>query len=598
MKSMLPQSWQQGQYRVLGMPQGASRSSAAHGRIWKWGGLAAVILFMLWMLCSPKTTFFELNEHGLCEHPVARLVRDAEQSFNTTLERQSKSLEEAVAEYRRRYRMPPPPHFDKWYEFARERGTVLIDEFDTIYHAILPFWGVTPSVIRSRVREDLGYENRLMGVSIRKGVVVPLAKGQGDFQDVATQEILSLFGKWLPDMDLAFNIHDEPRVVVAHEDLHRMAMKGRSAQSRLNLDTENLNNTFSNTPVHPISTVTTTRFNDIERQETWLYSRLSCPPDTPARDLDGGAPDNSSAYAVEPLGFVFNQTAASDICLSPSLRRRLGLFDHPNAFKLTNELTPVFSTSRPSSFQDIVVPSPWYYKDLMSFNSSAAVPWDDKTPDLYWRGGSTGGVSVGGSWRNLQRQYVLDKLTNPESVYHTLRKKEDVKCKAEGGHTWEIQEADQAEMQSKFNTYFIGISHCEEDCWEENSHFFVAPFDDQREAWKHRYLLDLDGFAYSGRFYAFMRSASVPFKLTLFREWHENVLIPWLHYVPINKDVEEVPELIRFFEHDRAGQVIARRIGEEGQKWALRTLRNEDIEVYMFRLFLEYVLDLLIDDWH
>ncbi|KAJ5531818.1 hypothetical protein N7527_005211 [Penicillium freii] len=98
----------------------------------------------------------------------------------------------------------------------------------------------------------------------------------------------------------------------------------------------------------------------------------------------------------------------------------------------------------------------------------------------------------------------------------------------------------------------------------------------------------MDGHAYSGRFYAFMRSKSVPLKLTFFREWHENVLIPWVHYVPLNKDTDEIAEIVRFFEQDSAGQEIARTICEEGQSWVAKTLRNDDMDVYMFRLMLEY----------
>jgi hypothetical protein len=33
-------------------------------------------------------------------------------------------------------------------------------------------------------------------------------------------------------------------------------------------------------------------------------------------------------------------------------------------------------------------------------------------------------------------------------------------------------------------------------------------------------------------------------------------------------------------EEDPAGQQIARSIGEEGQSWAARTIRNDDIDVY------------------
>ncbi|KAF4761461.1 hypothetical protein HAV15_005313 [Penicillium sp. str.  len=141
-------------------------------------------------------------------------------------------------------------------------------------------------------------------------------------------KILDKFSQWLPDMNMEFNVHDEPRVVIPHEELHMMITEGYAAHARLSCNSSLLN-VFSpgdmHDPIPPVP-VSTTRFNNIERQETWLYSRLSCPLDTPARALDSNAPDNSSAYAVGPLGFVFNQTAASDMCNSPSLRHRLGVF--------------------------------------------------------------------------------------------------------------------------------------------------------------------------------------------------------------------------------------------------------------------------------
>jgi hypothetical protein len=59
--------------------------------------------------------------------------------------------------------------------------------------------------------------------------------------------------------------------------------------------------------------------------------------------------------------------------------------------------------------------------------------------------------------------------------------------------------------------------------------------------------------------------------------------------VPLNKDVNEVPELIRYFESDPTGQAIAQNMAENGRNWANKVLRKEDMEVYMFRLFLEYV---------
>lgn len=587
-------SWREQQYQLLEGARERSRYyySRTTKRTWAIAGLVTSLFLFLWYLITgpplPATFHrpFVATDERSCFHPVARLVSDASTAFNETLQRQSKSLDEAVTEYRRRYNMPPPPHFDKWYDFAAERNTLLIDEYDTIYHSLLPFWGLAPSTIRSRVREDLGYDNVVMGISIRNGRPIHLGNGQGDsFQRDATMKILEKFSQWLPNMDVEFNAHDEPRVVVPHEELHSLVAEGSAAQARLNGNSTVLNLFSAGEVVDPIPQVLTSRFNNFERQETWLYSRLSCPLDSPARDLNGNAPDNSTAYAIEPLGFIFNQTAASDICLSPSLRHRLDVFERPNAFKLTNELVPMFSTSHPSSFQDIAVPSPYYYKYIASFDDGTSVPWDEKKNQLYWRGGTTG-HSRGGSWRNLQRQRVIGDLTHPETTQYVLERKEHSTCSIKGDEAWEVQPANQT-IRDYFDIHSVEIVDCDEDCSEEELYFEK---DDQSEAWKYKYLLDMDGHAYSPRFYAFMRSKSVPLKLTFFREWHENVLVPWVHYVPLNKDANEIPELIRFFDRDPAGQEIARTIGEEGQAWAYRTIRNDDMEVYMFRLFLEYVV--------
>ncbi|KAJ5204896.1 uncharacterized protein N7498_005775 [Penicillium cinerascens] len=592
--------WREHRYELL---EGARRRSKTYSQSTKGkltiAGLTTAVLLVFWYLVAGISLPWTLNrpldtlEERACHHPVAQLVSDATKVFNKTLQHQSKSLAEAVTEYQRRYKMPPPPHFDEWYRFATSRKTVLIDEFDTIYNTLLPFWGLTPSVLRSRVREDLGRtdDTYVMGIAIRNGRVLDFGKGQGEFQRDATVKILDKFSQWLPDLNLQFNAHDEPRVVVAHEQLHRFVLEGRAAQSRLNAHSA-VSNLFSpgddDDPVPPVP-VSTSRWNSIEFQETWLYSRLSCPPDTPAMALDGNAPDNTAAYAIEPLGFVFNQSAASDICNSPSLRHRLGVFQRPNSCKLTNELVPMFSMSRLSSFQDITVPSPYYYEDMSSFDPESSVSWEEKTPQVYWRGRTNGGHSQNGSWRNLQRQRIIGNLTHPQSPQYVLHQKTDATCTLRRDANWEVQETNRSQVAGYWNAHFTDIADCDDDCAEERKFFddIVEP-EAQSNAWKYRYLLDMDGHAYSGRFYALLRSKSLPFKMTSFREWHQNVLFPWVHYVPINKDGNELPELVRFFEQDTTGQEIAKSIGEGGRAWAARTLRNDDMEVYMFRLLLEY----------
>ncbi|KAK5715285.1 hypothetical protein LTS12_027807 [Elasticomyces elasticus] len=146
-----------------------------------------------------------------------------------------------------------------------------------------------------------------------------------------------------------------------------------------------------------------------------------------------------------------------------------------------------------------------------------------------------------------------------------------------------------------FNLKFTEIKQCSKtDCNDEDNYFGNVQPEEQQEAWKYRYLLDMDGNAYSGRFYAFLRSYATTLKLSFFREWHADTLFPWVHYVPLSLKTSGYSELLRFFEEEPKGQEVAKRIADHGRDWAQTTLRHEDMEVYMFRLLLEY--GRLIDD--
>lgn len=45
--------------------------------------------------------------------------------------------------------------------------------------------------------------------------------------------------------------------------------------------------------------------------------------------------------------------------------------------------------------------------------------------------------------------------------------------------------------------------------------------------WKHKYIVDLDGMGYSGRFFSFMESDSAVLKATVYREFFSDWIQPW-----------------------------------------------------------------------
>jgi hypothetical protein len=74
----------------------------------------------------------------------------------------------------------------------------------------------------------------------------------------------------------------------------------------------------------------------------------------------------------------------------------------------------------------------------------------------------------------------------------------------------------------------------------------------------------------------------------LFKEWHEDRLIPWVHYVPISLGMEELPETTRYLLNDSEGKKIAARIARDSYDWARRTLRPIDLSAALLRMLLEY----------
>lgn len=519
-------------------------------------------------------------------HPIRFLIDDAERDLAAKRKSQSKTLEDAVKEYRRRYGMPPPPHFDKWFAFAKSNGVQMVDEFDTIYDLITPFWGLKPKTIRSRAKEALGGDNNLVGVAIRNHEVTYIQGGL-EWQQNATKGMMEKFIQYLPNMDLAFNIHDEPRVVVPHDDLARLVKKAKDETMPAANKNERPTNDFSmDAPElndgRSFDETKKSRFNVFAHQPTWTNSRMSCPPDSPARILeDDERSDDLSRYGMSELGFVYNATAISDICLTPSLSSTYGFFDRPNAYNVVHDLFPIFSQSKISSYGDLIYPSPWYWYEQVAYDEEKDVAWKEKANKLYWRGSTTGGFSRNGGWRRQHRQHFVQKINARDQVKIMVN---------HGGNEnphWEVEEVPRSEYSDLVDVQFSHIGQCDPgDCEAQIQFFNPVEHVDQQDAWKSKYLLDMDGNAFSGRFYAFLQSRSLVFKLAVFREWHYEWLKPWAHYIPLSLQGDDWLEAVRFFD-DNERNSEAERIAMAGRDWANKVVRKEDMEAWFFRLLLE-----------
>lgn len=87
---------------------------------------------------EPLSTFSEAP----APHPILSLIKRAENEWNKKVKRQSKTLKEAVEEYRRRYKKNPPRGFDQWWAYVKANRIILVDEYDQIQRDLEPFWAL------------------------------------------------------------------------------------------------------------------------------------------------------------------------------------------------------------------------------------------------------------------------------------------------------------------------------------------------------------------------------------------------------------------------------------------------------------------------
>ena len=105
-----------------------------------------------WMSIEPFSSFSN-SRPVIHDHPIPRLMANAENDFRDLLSRQSSSLRKAVTEYKKRYNRDPPKGFDDWWTFAMENNVKIIDEYDGLMDDLAPFWEMSGNEFRLRAEE-------------------------------------------------------------------------------------------------------------------------------------------------------------------------------------------------------------------------------------------------------------------------------------------------------------------------------------------------------------------------------------------------------------------------------------------------------------
>ncbi|KAJ7041646.1 glycosyl transferase family 90-domain-containing protein [Mycena alexandri] len=460
-----------------------------------------------------------------------KVTAGADAAIDILLASQPSSLPSARSRYSLRTGRNPPRGFDAFYAFAKERGC-LVEGYTAVERDFAPFWRAEKTRkgwFRERVRVMEGkLVNDAHGVAalaIRDGKVQRPENGATYF-DGDWENTINKFASSLPSLTVLINGRDEPRVV---------------------FDVAGL-------------------FDD--------------PPTQPP------APTDPNPFALSPpsTGAFFADPVRKDVC-RPA--RGVGVLEDvpfllsASSAEFTTDLVPVLSMAKTvdasttvdataagmgggggSCFADVLVPGEFYYRNSWwagKFDYPNNIKWEDKKPVLYWRGESNGGHIRGTIYKTFPRFRLIELAALPENQGFL-----DVRMT--GWHE----------------------SHCTDDCDAEpikkayNISGKVVPRED---AYKYKYLLDVDGNTFSGRYLGLLRSGGLVFKSTAFTEFFTPWLVPFEHFIPVRPDLSDLMAKIAWA---RANDAEARRIQEAGRVFAERILTDAQNDCYWFAVMLEW----------
>jgi hypothetical protein len=551
-------------------------------------------------------------------HPIDTLIKDAEKTAEDILKKESHDIESAAAEYRKRRGRHPPPGFDKWFEFAQERNAVMVEDFfDQIYHDLNPFWGLPAS----RLRRD-SWEHDIT-INIRNGNATT---GSNWFWTEIWLNMIKTFEHLLPDMDLPLNAMDEPRILAPWEEVNQLMEKEKASRSLAPV--KEVVSDWQKLPLPGEGDA------DLDKREKdweevcksykdlcalfancsdpfWKIVTRACPPDSLARKAAvrtdfTNTPfislEHTKAHTYE--GYVSNFTKSVDICHQPDLQALHGMMIFPLSVRSTKVFAPMFGGSKLAVNNEILLPAPMYWSDEERFTGGGqkGVAWKDKQNKVVWRGVATGGRNKAENWRGFQRHRFV-AMTNGTQL--------------SGVESWELVPENFAMPSTQWNlgaqqenrlgkwvdewsdTGFVDLMCTPVEkkglCSYTSPYYKIASGIKMGDQFDRKYLPDIDGNSFSGRYRGFLMSTSLPIKATIFKEWHDSRLIAWKHFVPMDNRFQDFYGIMQYFVGYKGEKITipshdkeAEKLALDGQAWAEKVLRKEDMQIYTLRLLLEF----------
>ncbi|KAF8511776.1 hypothetical protein JB92DRAFT_2831055 [Gautieria morchelliformis] len=512
----------------------------------------------------------DINPKG--KHPILELIDRSETQWKRKLERQSKTLKQAVDEYRRRYKRSPPKGLPR---------SETCD--DSIHECLQPFWGVDPSVLRASQAAWESYSNTFTIGKVSAASAVELLNYTFEDTSVLAREriqnqldILEDMQDWLPEFRATFTTDDGPTQMVSWE------LRSKAEEA-----------------------VAWGEYIDVQRVAASVTAKgwaAACPPNTPIHSYEPPPLPTAAVLGLTLPVFPQNSIAHTNLGQAPTR---------------SSFLAPTFSICVSPLHQDILTAAPEQYTDDVGEDPAWGYKADAR---LLWRGSSTGILhQTGNEWNSSQRIRLVEMGTHRGGEMQVLLPRGHGGS-AGNGSGWDGSVGfGEPVRASTLNAAFMDVSlvgkaiQCLEPVCTELKHMFQwHPYQSCQDAWMYKYIMDIDGNGWSTRFKRLMTSNSLVFKSTIFPEWqvascpldslfflltfpcpsHHALLAPQV-------DLSDIYDILAFFRGDLAGagahDDLAECIATAGKVWSREFYRKEDMSAYHFRLFLEYARVMSLD---
>lgn len=435
----------------------------------------------------------------------------------------------------------------------------LPDEYDQIHRDLYPFRAVAPRDVRTLI-ERAATEADTFEVAVRGG---ELSHAGGDTGPAIHQkrlagqlDLLADVAQWIPDMRAVYSAQDTPSTIISYDQRQELAQGAEDGEY-----------------------VPLARLKADNSLTGWL---AACSPASPLRE-HGYDPIPVGDVDWADKSFIVDHLRSMDVCAHPALIPQHGLLAGLRVQRGTDALSAKFAISKTLAHADVLGVPTERFTDAATVTP---VPWEEKQGErLLWRGANTGiWHKARNHWRGTHRLRLLALTNAADGVARVLGPA------VRGTVGDATADAPLADLNAQHvDVAFVGepiqCDAADGSCAEIKANYAfrdrVTPADLDRA----KYLIDVDGNAWSARFQRLMLSGSLLLKSTVMPEWFSDRIQPWLHYVPLKVDYADLYDSLVFF---KGNDALAREIAENAREWTERFYRREDMVAYAFRLYLEW----------